>query len=287
MSIAACYVSSEAVVFGTDSRTTVTDANGTVVGLYDHAQKLFEVGHEGSLGVCTWGNGSVGSLSHRALIASLSQDLRERPIASVAEGAQRLAEMAWRLYSDEFRGLATSFMATIDKANLTAEVKERVLEKRFRPLTLGYCIGGTWDRSVIPDAYEIIFTPQMAAALTSPPMPVQVPRREIRFWGSPGALDRLIKGIDPTLRTKLLESGKWTGTTQELDDLISKALLRVEEDLPLRDAIDWVHAAISMTIKAGTFSGMLSSCGGAVELAAITCDRRFRWVKHKGLDDAL
>jgi hypothetical protein len=58
-------------------------------------------------------------------------------------------------------------------------------------------------------------------------------------------------------------------------------------DLPIREAIDWLHASIYTTIKTMKFSHMTSVCGGSVEIAVITTDRRFRWVRHKGFDSAI
>ena len=67
MTIAACYVCPEGVVFGADSTTTV----GT--RYYDHTQKIFEVGGRGStLGIVTWGLGGLGDLSYRALISQFA-----------------------------------------------------------------------------------------------------------------------------------------------------------------------------------------------------------------------
>ena len=49
----------------------------------------------------------------------------------------------------------------------------------------------------------------------------------------------------------------------------------------MRDAIDYVHSAIYCTIKAVKFSTMAQVCGGPIEIAVITSDRLFRWVRHK------
>ena len=57
--------------------------------------------------------------------------------------------------------------------------------------------------------------------------------------------------------------------------------------LPIREAIDWVHASIYTTIKGIKFSRFDPVCGGPIEVAVITTDRRFRWVRHKGLDAAM
>ncbi len=63
MSIAAAYFVSEGIVLGADSSTTVmisTPEGGGVVQLLTHSQKVFEVGSNSRLGICTWGAGSIG-----------------------------------------------------------------------------------------------------------------------------------------------------------------------------------------------------------------------------------
>lgn len=57
--------------------------------------------------------------------------------------------------------------------------------------------------------------------------------------------------------------------------------------LPFRESIDWVHAMLYSTIKLFKFSALPPVCGGPIEIAAITSDRPFRWVKHKSLSEAL
>jgi hypothetical protein len=68
--------------------------------------------------------------------------------------------------------------------------------------------------------------------------------------------------------------------------LASKPLIP-NAHLPIRDAIDYVHSALYCTIKAMKFSNLPQVCGGPIELAVITADRRFRWVRHKAWDAAI
>ncbi len=41
------------------------------------------------------------------------------------------------------------------------------------------------------------------------------------------------------------------------------------------------------TIKTMKFSHMAPVCGGPVEIAVVTTDRKFRWVRHKKFDAAI
>jgi hypothetical protein len=106
------------------------------------------------------------------------------------------------------------------------------------------------------------------------------------FWGAPNMIQRLIFGRDANLRDGLLASGKWSGTAADLDSFLSRYQLATPL-LPIRDAIDFTHACIASTIKAMKFSNLPQICGGPIEIAVITTDRRFRWVHHKDWDAAI
>jgi hypothetical protein len=100
-------------------------------------------------------------------------------------------------------------------------------------------------------------------------------------------IERLLYGIDEPLFTALLSSGKWAGTRDELFQLVSRNKLGQPTDLPLREAIDWVYTSIYTTIKGMKFSHLPTLCGGPIEIAVVTSDRAFRWVRHKRLDEAI
>lgn len=102
-------------------------------------------------------------------------------------------------------------------------------------------------------------------------------------WGAPNIIFRLLLGIDGEARQKLIDSGKWSGTIPELDQILYVNRLS-HPLLPIRDAIDFVHTCIYSTIKALKFSSWSQICGGPIELAVITTDRTFRWVRHKEWD---
>ena len=80
---------------------------------------------------------------------------------------------------------------------------------------------------------------------------------------------------------------KWTGTEAELVALVTARKTLLSHPLPLREAVDAVHALLQMTIKVMKFTSIPPICGGRIELAAITTDRRFRWVRHKPLGAAI
>lgn len=291
VTIASCYLSPEGVVLGADSTSTYPGAKGQQQ-YYNHAQKIFELGENSTLAVVTWGLGGLAVSSHRMLLALLADSLQDKPAKDASEVAQR--------WSDQFGAayVASALKPEIDAAQALAKKgafdpknpgtagnrtpqEELELQKTVQRLTAGFCIAGYVLPDRMPRAYEVIFTP-----LDTNPKPAALAAHARRFWGVPNLIDRLINGCDADLKQAILASGKWSGTQAELDDLVRKFALS-HPAVPIRDAIDFTHACLFSTVKAIKFSSLPHVCGGPIEVAVITADRRFRWVKHKTWDMAI
>jgi hypothetical protein len=150
-------------------------------------------------------------------------------------------------------------------------------------LFCGFCIGGHVLPHRSPEAYELRFH----AAMSHPEPPIALEMGRAKFWGWQNLIERVLWGVDDRVFGAVLSSGKWTGTNAELAQVLLSQSLGQPYDLPLREAIDWVHASIYTTIKAMKFSHWKPYCGGPIEVAAISTDRRFRWVRHKNFGAAL
>ena len=94
MTIAACYLSAEGVVFGADSTTTMY-VSGIGPGApgsehhYNFAQKVFQIGENSTLAMTMWGLGNLRNVSYRTLIAQFADTL-------VGQGAQSMNDVADR-----------------------------------------------------------------------------------------------------------------------------------------------------------------------------------------------
>jgi hypothetical protein len=296
VTIAACYVSPEGIVLGADSTTTYGDPSGGQ-HFYNHSQKLFELGIEletGTYGAVTWGLGGLQVNSHRTLFALLSDDIVKSSPKSVVDVADRWTTRFWTAYSDpncpvapfitQCKSLHTKKAYDPSVApgqGMRTEDEEKIYKQLHLGLVAGFCIGGYAPPDRTPAAYEIIFDP-----LQAKPTPVQITAGQWKFWGAPNMIQRLIFGADDELKENLMKSGKWNGTRPELDALVVQSAL-AHPIVPIRDAIDFVHAGIFSTIKAFKFSSLSQICGGPIELAVITTDRPFRWVRHKAWDVAI
>jgi hypothetical protein len=286
MTIAACYLSSEGVVLGADSTSTIFVAgpNPWTPGIrhLNYAQKVFEIGRDSTLGITLWGMGAIGDLSHRALIAHLADDLTNNSVSSVEQVAGRFSARFWTEYSTRLSNYLNRFRVLHAMPNRGRE-EESEIQALHQNLSGGFCIGGYVLADRRPEAFEITYYPGVPSA----PVPQRVNLGVGCFWGLPNIIDRVILGIDRWLWSAILASGRWSGTDQELLELVRPCCLSQPFDLPLREAIDWVHSIVYTTIKAMKFSHLQPVCGGPIEIAVISTDRPFRWVKHKRFDEAL
>lgn len=290
MTIAACFLSTEGVVLGADS--TVTLPGGKETRYFNNEQKLFEIGAGGSLGLNLWGSVPM-KVSYRTIVATFADLLRDERPTSVRRVAERWAAHVW------------SEMRTAHRADL--ELAQSADEKRRKGVDLtdeedgaasfvddfetGFCIGGHCDGGDRASAaYEVEFSLGSAA----PPIPKALEAGQLNFWGVPNMFRRLLDGVDWRILDAILDAKNakgaklWGGTENDLYDLAFEYLIIVHSGLPIREAIDLVHFSIEATIKALKFSHYADpTCGGPIEIAVITSDRPFRWVRHKGFDSAI
>lgn len=287
MTIAACYVSAEGVVFGADSTTTMyvsgigPDAPGAEHH-YNYAQKVFEIGHNSTLAMTMWGLGNLPQTSYRTLVAKFADSLAAQGSQSMGDVADGWNRLFWSSYSKELPQVCQRAQQLGSPKTWTAE-EERELQLLLQSFSGGFCIGGYLMNDRTPRAFEVGYNPLMTA-----PAPVdELPIGTTRFWGCPNLINRLVFGLDSGLFSSILQSAMWSGSKQELFDLVRPYCLGQPRDLPIREAIDWVHASIYTTIKMMKFSHMAPVCGGPVEVAVVTTDRAFRWVRHKRFDAAV
>ena len=288
MTIAACHVSPEGVVLGADSTTTITrtlPSGETRDWSFDYAQKVFEVGESPStVGLVTWGQGLIGSCSHRTLAARLAKKHSLVPFDSIEKMTQSLSDDLWTCYSSEYAAeiqrahdlLAKGVAGTIQKD----ELKE--YNKLLAELSGGYCLAGRIESPGECEARVILWEPQ-----TDKPSIDLVSREAPVFWGVPHIMQRLIFGLDEGVVTQILQHPKWTGTLKELFDIIAANQLIQPSHLPIREAIDWIHTVIHTTIRGVKFAPWPHLCGGPIEIATVTTDRPFRWVCHKEMNAAI
>jgi len=228
------------------------------------------------------GLGGLDGTSHRTLIAELDDDLQANPAGAVVDVAARWNDLFWGRYSTQFATQLTSGQALEAKGAQRTPAERAELDRLVRETYCGFCLGGCRMPNRGLHAFVLEFDPRFGKR---PPQPLS--HNTAYFFGIFNPIMRTIKGVDDGLVADILASGKWSGTETELRSLASRYALANPGALPLRDAIDFVHSSMYATIKALKFSQMSQVCGGPIEIAIISSDRRFRWVRHKTMDEAV
>jgi len=272
---------------GADSTTTVLvpdpSAQQTSVHHYTFGQKVFEFGPEGStLGIVTWGLGSLGLLSYRTLFAEVADEAQNQALEELSQVASFWSQVFWERYRNAFGSQIDRVHELRRKGNARTEEEQKELDWFRMNYACGFCLGGRW-RDRHPGAFEIQFHPLLSKAPPVEALQIGIPK----FWGCPNLIDRLVFGIDADLFRLICESEKWTGSNDDLVGLVSQRVLGSPKDLPIREAVDLVYANIYTTIKGMKFSHLSPVCGGPIEVAVITTDRPFRWVCHKEMCQAI
>lgn len=288
MTIAGFYLCPEGIVLGADSTSSVPVQEG--LHYFDFTQKVFEVGENGTLGMVTWGLGCLWPASYRTLIASLADDLLAHPATSISDVAQRWIDSFWNAYSASQYVLQCNQLHTKPPHNPAAnpvdpnartEEEEKTYKNLQQALVVGFCLGGYVMPDRTPRAVYMTFDPT-----SGKPTPTEMVDECEQWWGVPNIIHRLMLGADDNLINAIVASGKWNGTQADLVPILQTQRF-AHGTLPIRDAVDYVHSCIHSTIKAMKFSNMSQVCGGPIEIAVITTDRKFRWVRHKPWDAAI
>ena len=289
MTIAVAYLTSEGVVFGADSATTVSTlipkANNqaqeagdlppaavpqpgipAVLQVFNHAQKMFEVGSPGAgrMALLTWGAGTVCRTSHRTIAARLADQVSQTGVAG--------------------NGPPISVSAAVD-------LLKKIVSELEPAETFGYFLGGIDLPSREPACHRIFFEP--GKPIVSVPLQIG----QAIFEGAPELFIRAFHGADRDLVNILRKSladrigDAVPGFQQLFDQSLSLALSSIPHggfaDLPIREAIDFVHMYLHLTIKGMKFRFGPPICGGPIEIAFVSTDRYFRWVRHKSFDTAI
>ncbi|MHA6881754.1 hypothetical protein [Ralstonia pseudosolanacearum] len=256
---------------------------------FNFNQKLFELGQNSTLGVLTWGLGALGNLSYRTILARVADALAANAAASVADAASTFIDTFWQEYNAfdlvqraKVLGAKQPFGSIVAAPNVRTQDEEAEFDNLRANLVVGFCVAGYVLPHREPGAVHVTFDPLANVKPVGQLMAVE----SSQWWGVPNIIERMIFGADANLKAALLSSGKWTGTQQELQQIVAAQALS-HASLPIRDAVDYVYSCIHCTIKAMKFSSLSQVCGGPIEVAVITTDRPFRWVRHKSFDAAI
>lgn len=263
MSIAISVKVSEGLVLAADSASvvqgqTVDESTGTtqegVVQVYSSATKITQV-RDLPVGTITWGASHVGNRTIPSLVNEYANQLGEQESYELHEVATGLYEFLKPRYDKAF---------TDGKPGL------------------GLQVAGYSSDEFFPDQYLLSFPedahPEGPVVKVRPDTPDGSPNFGANWYGMTDAIVRLYLGFTPQALEDLVESG--------VDPSVAKKLKGYEypvvfEAMPLQDAIDFAAWLTEVAIGRARFVAGAAGVVGPVDIAIITRERGFEWVRQK------
>lgn len=260
----------EGVIFGADSAVSYVNMDGQGISqTYDGAQKIYHLGS--------------------------SDDCSDSPYGAMLFGSCQFEGFSWRnIFARFSRQLVVDDYSTASEAvqGFVSFLDGLQPDQQARPKG-GVFFTGYGEKDEAVKCFKISMDTLDVLEIES---------GDVQFDGMPIVADRLRHGVDQgTIEALECAFGGLTVEVTddhrtETRDLLSMILevLRGNSfacmgdlDMPLRDAIDYVHFLVYSTIKHFKFNHCAPVCGGKVELAAITLDRGFRRIRRKPLDSQM
>ncbi len=243
MTIVASVKVRDGLVLGTDSMTSILDGEGFFLKSYSNARKLFQIG-DLPIAAMTYGAGNMGQRSIENLFNEFSSVVlkRKTTVESVAKALYVFFKSA---YVTAFGPNATT--------------------------VFGLFIAGYSRGSSFPEEWEFEL-PQSQA-----PQRVRKPTEFGSSWrGVPIPFIRLYMGFDPRILEELSKRGVERELLLECVTPFQSPI--VYDGMPLQDAVNFARFILNTTIGISSFELGVPSCGGPLQVAAITSNNGFEWI---------
>jgi hypothetical protein len=272
MTICVAIRVNDGIVFAADSASSLTQGgSGSVLNVYRHGNKVFNLFKGLPLAGMTCGIGNFGPAS----IASLAKDLRYR----MTHGGHE-----WRLNAESY---------TLEE--VVTRSRDFFLEK-FNALEhkptgdFEFWVGGYPSDMEAP--YEL-WKLGIAGGDFFPPERISEPGEPGVAWaGAPDPISRLLIGFDSTMISALemaLAKRDDAGTLTEVPDLAEPLrFIRVHTEvqlaepmMPIHDAMELAEFLVDTTKKFYRFLPGADIVGGDTDMATVTRHEGFKWIKRK------
>lgn len=245
MSICVSVKTRDGIVLGTDSMAQVwaKDETGIArpVKSFSHTQKLFQIA-DLPIGVMAYGLVNLGNTTTYSLIREFSQSLN---------GTSSVEQIAERLFAFISQRYWSYFGETTGNG------------------TLGMLVAGYSPGEHFAQIWDLVLPLHESPQQTSPGDNFGA------FWrGNNAPLFRLLKGYSPDFSEIL-------SLSEDNIDLIKKMEYRIRyEAMPVPIAVHMAEYLLNTTIGIYEFLDDPPVCGGDVQMAVITPDKQFEWMKE-------
>lgn len=271
MSVVVVVKVSEGLVLGADSAATlhgqIVDPQGHVqegvLKTYFNARKLLQIG-DYPIGVLTWGTAFIGLRT----IESIVREWEYRESWQFKAGHK---EKHGGLYTVE--DCADSLKAYLTKV-YTAEYNTNE-----KPI-LGFVVAGYSQDKFFPEIWRFILPIDIDGEIHNQrPDKDGKPDFGAHWFGETDAIVRLHFGRDERVASIMAE--KYGLDPTEVMELLRPLEYQIPfAVMPLQDAIEYTNYVLNVVIGRYRFVIGPESCGGQIEIAAIT-QRQFSWISRK------
>ncbi len=272
MTIAISLKVNDGIVLAADSASTLisrsAQGHASVLNVYNHANKIFNLKKGLPIGAITWGSGSIGP----AAISTLAKDLRRRLAGDDAAHAD------WAINPNNY-----TIQGVADK------LREFIFTELYVPAfrdwpekpDLGFTVAGYSSGETMAEEFRI----EIVNGTCGPPQSLRNRADTGVAWsGEPEAISRLLLGFGTRLPVILEQNlGVPHDQIAPAIQVIQQALTAplVMAAMPLQDAIELAEFLVDLTIKFSRFTPGPPTVGGPIEVAAISKHEGFKWIKRK------
>lgn len=263
MSIVASVKVYDGIVIGAESMTQLfANVPGSpqpvCIKAYSHARKIFKVGR---LGVLTFGGGNIGNRSIESFVDEFGDQENSLPgdtDRSVKAVTGRLLIFMRRYYNEGFSAVPEAQRPQIG-----------FFVAGYSP---GQPLGSEWE-FILPNAQEPVQA-RPDGAMGASWRGIQIP------------FTRLFFGLDPRVEQILRELEMDQARIEAFRNRVNSTLRSnvAFDGMPLQDALGFCRFIIEVTIGLSTYEMGVPTCGGRINLAAITHAAGFEWVSEPKLN---
>lgn len=258
----------DCLVLAADSATsligTTADGHPTIVNVYAHGNKVFNLVKGQPIAAMTCGAGNIG----RASISSLAKELRRRLSSSPEAGG--IDPTRYTLEEVALRARDLLFDETYMKQDpLPAD-----------GASLEFWIGGYGAEREDAELWKIV----IENGHCPPPVQQMADQDSFVVWsGQPEALNRLLLGYSGGVIDALVVGGLEADKLGPVQDLIRDhtATPLVSAPMPTGDAIALADFLVDVTKKYVHFRDGADTVGGDTDIATVTRYEGFKWIKRK------
>jgi len=265
----------EGLVVGADSITSGVFFSPNTAGqqvltaqTYDNVNKVVNLFKGLPIGLATWGDGSIGTVS----IATLAKDLR----LILTDGSSSVAKINRKGYSIES-------VAKSAKEFFWGKFKAAYPNLSNAPVgPIGFLIFGLSSGADHAEAW--LFEIRNGAA-TAPASEFSKAEDGIKAFGQSETTSRIIAGFDEKGLKNFLVAKK-SFKPNDADALILDLKQSIgwklhHPSMPIQDVVDLTKSLVQITSDCSRFRYGPQTVGGPIDLAVVTKHEGFKWIQRK------